>query len=185
MPSFQIHLAIAKRYTEKHQIEDKEAFIEGSIAPDFVKPKEISHYTIPVQTEALWDHLEAKVDLNRFLKENKIKTDYDRGVLLHLVADKIFYTEFYSKEFIESTNYHQFTKDLYTSYDQTNEYLEGKYHIVLKQPLAEKIRKEIEGSKKHQQVSDETGKNIISLDKLDAFIERMSDVNLEEYMTKE
>ena len=49
----------------------------------------------------------------------------------------------------------------------------------------EKIRKEIEGSKKHQQVSDETGKNIIPLDKLDAFIERMSDVNLEEYMTKE
>ena len=27
MPSFQIHLAIAKRYTEKHKIEDKEAFM--------------------------------------------------------------------------------------------------------------------------------------------------------------
>ena len=39
MPSHQIHLAIAKRYIEKHEVEDKEAFIEGSIAPDFVKPK--------------------------------------------------------------------------------------------------------------------------------------------------
>ena len=185
MPSFQIHLAIAKRYTEKHKIEDKEAFIEGSIAPDFVKPKEISHYTIPVQTEALWDHLEAKVDLNRFLKENKIKTDYDKGVLLHLVTDKIFYTEFYSKEFIENTNYHQFTENLYTSYDQTNEYLEEKYHIILKKELAERIDKEIEGSKKYQKVSDKAGKNILPLDKLDAFIERMSNMNLEEYITKE
>lgn len=112
MPSFQIHLAIAKRYMEKHKIEDKEAFIEN-------------------------------------------------------------------------INYHQFTENLYTSYDQTNEYLEEKYHIILKKELAERIDKEIEGSKKYQKVSDKAGKNILPLDKLDAFIERMSNMNLEEYITKE
>ena len=185
MPSHQIHLAIAKRYIEKHEVEDKEAFIEGSIAPDFVKPKEISHYTIPTSKEDLYEHLKAKVDLNRFLRENEIKTDYDKGVLLHLMTDKIFFTEFFSEEFLKSTNYHEFTEDLYTSYSQMNAYLEEKYHIVLKEELAEKIKQEIEASKKHHNVSAKLGKNVVPLDKLDAFIERMSNVNLEEYITKE
>ena len=56
---------------------------------------------------------------------------------------------------------------------------------MLKKELAERIDKEIEGSKKHQKVSAEAGKNILPLDKLDAFIERMSNMNLEEYITKE
>lgn len=185
MPSFQIHLAIAKRYIEKHEVEDKEAFIEGSIAPDFVKPKETSHYTIPTSKEDLLEHLKAKVDLNRFLKENEIKTDYDKGVLLHLVTDKIFYTEFYTKEFLKNTNYHEFTEDLYTSYSQMNGYLEEKYHIILKEELAEKIRQEIEESKKHHKVTAKVGKNIVPLEELDMFIEKMSDVNLEEYCTEE
>jgi len=185
MPSHQIHLAIAKRYIEKHEVEDKEAFIEGSIAPDFVKPKEISHYTIPTSKEDLLEHLKAKVDINRFLKENKIETDYDKGVLLHLITDKIFFTEFFSEEFLKSTNYHEFTEDLYTSYGKMNGYLEEKYHIILKEELAEKIRQEIEAAKKHHKVTAKVGKNIVPLDELDIFIEKMSDVNLEEYMTKE
>ncbi len=185
MPSHQIHLAIAKKYIEKHEVEDKEAFIEGSIAPDFVKPKEISHYTIPSSKEDLYEHLKAKVDLNRFLRENEIKTDYDKAVLLHLMTDRIFFTEFFSEEFLKHTNYHEFTEDLYTSYSQTNGYLEEKYHIILKEELAEKIREEIEASKQHHKVSAKTGKNIVPLDKLNAFIERMSSVNLEEYITKE
>lgn len=185
MPSHQIHLAIAKRYIEKHEVEDKEAFIEGSIAPDFVKPKEISHYTIPTSKEDLLEHLKAKVDLNRFLRENKIKTDYDKGMLLHLITDKIFFTEFFSEEFLKNTDYHEFTEDLYTSYSQMNGYLEEKYHIILKEELAEKIRQEIEESKKHHKVTAKVGKNIVPLDELDIFIEKMSDVNLEEYVTKE
>lgn len=185
MPSHQIHLAIAKRYIEKHEVEDKEAFIEGSIAPDFVKPKEISHYTIPTSKEDLLEHLKAKVDINRFLKENKIETDYDKGMLLHLITDKIFFTEFFSEEFLKSTNYHEFTEDLYTSYGKMNGYLEEKYHIILKEELAEKIRQEIEESKKHHKVTAKVGKNIVPLEELDMFIEKMSDVNLEEYCTEE
>ena len=41
MPSIHIHLAIAERYVEKHEINNKNELLEGSIAPDFVRPKVI------------------------------------------------------------------------------------------------------------------------------------------------
>lgn len=185
MPSLQIHLAIAKRYMEKHEVADKEAFIEGSVAPDFVRPKEKSHYTREVPSNNLLEDLKNKVDLERYLKENVVKTDYDRGIFLHLLTDKIFFTEFFEEEVIKNYEYQEFSKDLYTSYNQTNRYLEGKYPIILKEELKEKIEREIEAAKKKQNVSANEGNNILPLDNLDAFIERMSDVNLEEYMTKE
>ena len=45
MPSFNIHLAVAIKYCEKNVIKNKDDFFEGSIAPDLVKDKSITHYT--------------------------------------------------------------------------------------------------------------------------------------------
>lgn len=185
MPSFQIHLAIAQRYMEKHTIEDKDAFMEGSIAPDFVRPKEKSHYTIGISTDDLIKNARNKVDLKRYLEENKVETDYEKGVFLHLLTDKIFFTEFFDENLLRHSTYQEFTENLYISYNQTNSYIEEKYHLVLKQDMIEKIREDIEKSKKEKKVILQEGKNILPLDKIDAFIERMSEVNLEEYMTKE
>lgn len=183
MPSFQIHLAIAKKYIEKHEIEDKEAFIEGSVAPDFVRPKEKSHYTIGILGDNLVENLKNKVSIEKYLKENKVNTTYEQGVFLHLLADKIFYTEFFDKEFIQKTTQQEFGENLYTSYEQINEYLISKYQVEdIPSELRGKIKDYIEKSKKEQKVTAKTGKNILPLDKLDAFIERMANINLEDYM---
>lgn len=181
MPSFQIHLAVAKRYIEKHEIQDKEAFYEGSVAPDFVRPKEKSHYTIETSRDDLVEHLKAKVDLDCFLQENEIKTDYDKGVLLHLITDKIFFTEFFDEEYLRNVDWHEFTENLYYSYTKTNEYLQEKYQIIINKELSERIHQDIEKSNKEKKIFDEEGKQIISIDKLDTFIERISDIKLEEY----
>lgn len=186
MPSFQIHLAIAKRYIEKHEIGEKEAFIQGSVAPDFVRPKEISHYTIGIPNNNLLENLTNKVDIKRYLKENKISTTYDQGVFLHLLTDRIFYTEFFDKEFIQNTTQQEFSEDLYTSYEQINDYLINKYQVDdIPSELREKIKDYIEKAKQEQKITAKTGKNILPLGKLDDFIERMSNMNLEEYITKE
>lgn len=185
MPSFQIHLAIAKKYIEKHEVQDKDAFMEGSIAPDFVRPKEKSHYTIGIPNDNLIENAKNKVDLKRYLKENKVETDYEKGIFLHLLTDKIFFTEFFDENYYKQTTYQKFCEDLYISYNKTNSYIEEKYHIVLKKDMIEKIREDIEKSKKEKKVILQEGKNILPLDKIDDFIERMSNVNLEEYITKE
>lgn len=185
MPSFQIHLAIAQRYMEKHTIEDKDAFMEGSIAPDFVRPKEKSHYTIGTPTDDLIKNARNKVNLKRYLAENKVETDYEKGVFLHLLTDKIFFTEFFNEDYYKQTTYQEFCENLYISYNRTNSYIEEKYHLVLKKDMIEKIKDDIEKSKKEKKVILQEGKNILQLDKIDAFIEKISDINLEEYITKE
>jgi len=183
MPSFQIHLAIAKRYIDKHEIVDQHAFIEGSVAPDFVRPKEISHYTRGILSNNLLENLINKVDIERYLKENKVSTEYDQGVFLHLLTDKIFFTEFFDKEFIEKTTQQEFSEDLYTSYGKINNYLAKKYQIEdIPKQLLERIENYIERSKKEQKVTAKTGKDILPLEKIEAFIEKMSSINLKDYI---
>ena len=91
MPSFNIHLAVAVKYSEKNNIETKEAFFRGSIDPDLVKDKSISHYTGMRDKNHLRQYVFEKVRLNEFLKDNKVETDYEKGVFLHLATDFIFY----------------------------------------------------------------------------------------------
>ena len=127
MPGFQIHLAIGERYIEKHDIKNKRQFLKGILAPDFVQNKSISHYTIKTSKENLKEYLKNKVNLEEYFKQNNPKTDYEKGILLHLLTDKLFFTNFFPDEYIENITYQQFCKDLYSSYDETNHYIEEKY----------------------------------------------------------
>ncbi len=73
MPSIHIHLAIAERYVEKHKINDKNEFIDGSIAPDFIKPKSLSHYaTIRKEKVSIMQELSDRASLKNYLKEKKL-----------------------------------------------------------------------------------------------------------------
>ena len=182
MPSFQIHLAVAKRYMEKHEIKDKDLFVEGSLAPDFVRPKEKSHYTIDTTSEELIEKMESKVSLDHYLAENEVKTDYDKGIFLHLLTDKIFFTEFFDHEMLKKTYYQEVMDDLYMSYESTNAYLREKYAMIIPKALAEKIKQDIEKSNIEKNVKLKNGKQIIAIDKLDAFIEHVSDIDLDIYL---
>ena len=68
MPSFNIHLAIANRYIQKHKIENQKEFLEGSIAPDFVENKRLSHYTIESPRNVASEHLKNKVSKGKWSK---------------------------------------------------------------------------------------------------------------------
>ena len=76
MPSFDIHLAIARNYVKNHkEITNVQDFIKGSIAPDLVPDKRISHYTKEQDKNDLAKSLHNKVAIDEFLKRNEIKTD--------------------------------------------------------------------------------------------------------------
>lgn len=183
MPGFQIHIAIGKRYLDKHRnIQKSEDFFYGVIAPDFVEDKTKSHYTIKTPKDNLKEYLKNKVNLEKFLQENKIKTDYDKGVLLHLLTDKLFFTEFFSDEYINNVDYSTFCKDLYTSYDETNSYIEEKYNIQFNDVIQEKMQKNIQDSKKEKKMNEEKGRNILPIDELEKFIEYVSNIDLDAYI---
>ncbi len=110
MPSFVIHLAIAKEYLKINKEENEEDFLKGVIQPDFVAPKSLSHYgKSPIYT-----------NLKKFLENNNIDSSYNRGIFMHLVSDYLFYNKYITK-LPEG--------GLYSDYDIINKDLKEKYNI--------------------------------------------------------
>ena len=99
-----------------------------------------------------------------------------------MIADKIFFTEFFTKDYIDSFIGRTFLDNLYYSYDISNKYLEDKYKISMYDVLDEEtINNYI---KKYIKENDYNKINVLSLDRLDDFIEKVSDINLEYCKTK-
>lgn len=183
MPGFNIHLSVAKRYAEKHnEIKNLDDFYKGVLAPDLVEDKKVSHYTVLQDKNNLVKHLENKVNLENYLKSNCVKSDYEKGVFLHLITDYLFFTKFFEKEYLKNVSYNKFLNDLYYSYDETNEYLVKKYGIDYNS-ISSKVTDNVNKNKVSIKVS--TGnKNILDISNLDKFIEEVSDVSLKEYENK-
>lgn len=183
MPSFNIHLAVAVKYCEKNNIENKEAFYRGSIDPDLVKDKSISHYTGMRDERFLRQYVFEKVRLNEFLKENKVETDYEKAIFLHLATDFIFYQEFLSDEYLSGVDYDGMIQDLYYSYRISNPYLEEKYNIHSLN-LDDVMNQNISQTLKRMHVDNSNGYNLLPEEKMDNFIEKMSKLDLNSYVQK-
>lgn len=183
MAGFHIHLAIAKRYAEKNNWEDTKDLYRGTIAPDLVPDKSISHYSGKQDNTKLLDYLENKVQVYEYLKNHEIDNNYETGVFLHLVTDYLFFTDFIDKEYLKRTTYANFCKDLYASYDATNEELVKMYSIDLGE-LQSVLEENIKKSKKEKKTEDNVGQMIFTISDLQTFIERVSDIDLKEYYHK-
>lgn len=101
---------------------------------------------------------------------------------MHLLTDKLFFTEFFSDEYINNVDYSTFCKDLYTSYDETNSYIEEKYNIQFNDVIQEKMQKNIQDSKKEKKMNEEKGRNVLPIDELEKFIEYVSNIDLDAYI---
>ncbi len=183
MPSFNIHLAVAVKYCESHEIENKEEFFRGNIAPDLVADKSISHYTGMRDKNYLRQFVFEKVRLNEFLKENKVETDYEKGVFLHLATDFIFYQEILSDEYLASVDYDKMIQDLYYTYRNTNQYLEEKYNIHSLN-LDEVMESNIKKTLIRMNVDDSCGNNLLPEDIMDKFIDKLSKLDIYNYIEK-
>lgn len=187
MPGFNIHLAIGKRYIEKQKnkkdvIKNENSFYNGLVAPDLVTDKKISHYTTETNKNNLEKYLLGKVRLDLYLKDNKVETDFEKGVFLHLLTDYLFFNEFFEKEFIKNIDYQDFVRDLYYSYEMTNEYLNKRYNIDFS-IFGDRLEKNIRKNKKEKKLEDSDLKEkklIFSEKDLDEFIEKISSINIKE-----
>lgn len=121
MAGYIVHLAIAKEYCRKHknQIKNEQDFLDGSIAPDGVPDKKITHY----------GPSSSKVNLKAFLDDKKLDTDFNKGYFLHLVTDYLFYNRYLTA----------FSKDIYNDYDVSNDDIVNKYHIIIPEKAKRRI----------------------------------------------
>lgn len=183
MPSFNIHLAVAIKYCEKNKIENKEDFFMGSIAPDLAENKSVTHFTGMRDERYLRQYLLEKVRLNDFLKKWKVETDYEKGVFLHLATDFIFYQEFLSDEYLATVDYNKMIQDLYYSYRISNKYLEEKYNICALN-LDDVMNKNIKHVLRKMNIDITSGNNLLPKEKMDNFINKMSELDLNSYIEK-
>lgn len=177
MPGFCIHLIIAKEYNRKHknEIKDFDEFCKGTIKPDLndtldniCKDKLKSHYGIlrPTNDGTFY------TDLPRFVKENltKIKTDFYKGYLLHLLADDYFYNDYFNSEvekaFINKESFH-------SDFDAINSDLESKYDFKLPKELL-KYTGENNNSPKY-----------LDFDRVCDYIDKISNIDLEKILDDE
>lgn len=117
MASIAMHIATANVHLKNFEdILNKDEFIRGVVAPDvlgFLGDKIASHYGNPrFEGESLKHKFEGKVNLNKFLQERTINTDYDKGYFLHLLGDFYFFNQLlYRPEFEQNYDPHAIYND--------------------------------------------------------------------------
>mgnify|MGYP007087033599 CR=1 FL=1 len=161
MPGYVIHLAIGKKYIDKNNIKDTDAFLQGCIMPDLLDKKS-SHY----------GESSSNPDFQKFLETNSLDSEYNQGYLLHLISDYLFYNK-YLKRFVES-----FSDEIYHDYNKLNKFLIEKYNVG----IPEEIK---------SVVGFENGEpTILKKDSICSFIDAISEIDftqinsLKEYLEK-
>ena len=177
MASSAMHLAIAKKYLEKNKDKnfDYKKVMAGSLYPDATNDKDKTHYTMAERGNNNVTHLASKVDLYAFLNDNAVLDDFKLGWFIHLITDYLFFSECFTEEYLLSHSYEQFRSDLYFAYDCLGKYLSEKYELTIED--YESYPSEYYEGSYYQE-------SIFSKDLIDSFIERVSSVNIKEYIDK-
>ena len=182
MPSLDIHIAIARKYLIKYNdVKDEIAFIKGNLEPDLAIDRIASHYTKRTDKNDLSEILKNKVGLSEYLNDKNIVDDYEKGYFLHLVTDFIFFNSFFDKNYIKATDYSNFKKDLYYSYNIVHNYLLNKYDISY-YPFENEVKTRIITSQTGTNWNGEKRANIVSYKKLDNFINKILDKDIYNYL---
>ena len=170
-----VHLAIAKKFLEKHPNLNSNDIINGSLYPDASNDDAKSHYTDPNRGSDNVSHVRGKVNLYQFLQEHKNMNDFELGWFLHLVTDYLFFEECFTTEYLETKSYEDFRDDLYYAYTHLNLYLSEKYGIT--DDDYKEYPSELYPGLPYE-------KCIISKEMIDEFIDRVCSINIEKYISK-
>lgn len=184
MPCLAIHLAVAKKYLEKHQKENYDEFILGTIAPDidftninnYIKgvtdDKSTHHFGINNQSGSLVDYMRDKVNFNLFFASNDINTSFLRAYFLHLLCDYCFLDNCGKKE-VNELSFNDAVVVGTNDYDLLTPKLIKKYNLPIPSQIKDIISRKGEGNIK-----------LLDEEAIDGFIIKMSDINFNEEKKK-
>jgi len=198
MPNFLTHLAVAKRYAQKNNITGQDArdFYDGNVHPDLGVlhnnnlTKEQRHYNKkPPSTLAHENYCKDRVDFAEFLAKNKVETHFERGILMHLIVDNYCYREVLDMEKFFNLVYSTGIDArwvLKCTFNSKHDYLIEKYAIdynitgrkeIIEQSLERWEKDAVQCTAVYDLLDTEE-----KLEKLDAFIERISSLNLDDFI---
>ena len=131
MPSQIIHLAIAKKYLEKHPgvIADEQAFIDGNVLPDLNPDKAVSHCGIRKEMHDLVKRNKEKVNPEKFAKTHDMTDPLNQGQYLHLYVDDQYYNVLLV-DYFRHISIPQSLTDMYETTRRDDAYLCEKYGVA-------------------------------------------------------
>ena len=173
MASYTMHLAIAKLYLNIHKEENEEEFYKATIDVDDVPNKKTTHYSSNEDNLNVKIKMTSKVNIKKYVEEHSIKTSYDRGYFLHLLADYFFYNNYFNYDNFKKMKTPDFNSLLYNEYDVLNKHLLNKYKLEIPEKLNKRYFEIHEGNPQ-----------ITTYESIDDFIEFVSKLNIEELYKK-
>ena len=184
MPCLAIHLAVAKKYLEKHN-EDENEFILGTIAPDINLPdidkyikgtsedKKSHHFGNSIETNSLIEYMKNKVNFNLFFSYNDINTSFAKAYFLHLLCDYYFFGDYIKDERLKNLSLRDAIKVGYNDYNLITPILINKYGLEVPDQVKDMMLQEGQGELQ-----------ILDLETVYQFIDEMSSLNLEDEKIK-
>ena len=182
MASFNMHLAVAKRYLEKNPASGINArdFYDGSVLPDLTDDKDKTHFGTRNEKTDLIKRVAEKINLHKFLESTPIDNDVNLGKYLHLITDWEYYNNFIPKIYLQNSTLTELVGDIRFTSNKHDDYLAQKYNLS---PALTSLEHEIAQSIKNFGIGLPHGKEIFTNQQTDAFIERISSIDLNSYLT--
>ena len=143
MPCLAIHLAVAKKYYEKHRDLNYQEFIDGTLAPDLGNDnidnyinilnddKTGRHFSINSKTNNVIEYIKRKVDFKLFFQHNDINSSFLKGYFLHLLCDHYYFKDYVMSEDLKKLSLEEAIKICYNDYDIITPILIDKYHLEI------------------------------------------------------
>ena len=179
MPCLAIHLAVAKKYLEKHKDENYDDFILGTTAPDIElsniselikgvsNDKRSRHFGTDYSKDSFIEYMKRKVNLNLFFEFNDINTSFLRAYFLHLLCDYRFFGEYISNSKLDSLSFSEAVTIGYNDYNIITPNLIEKYNLDIPFQIKDIILGKGQGELR-----------ILDEDIVDKFIDDMAKIDL-------
>ena len=182
MPSQIIHLAIAKKYMQKHPgvIKDEQAFIDGNILPDLNPDKAVSHCGIRREMHDLVKRNQEKVNPQKFAETHDMSLELNQGQYLHLFVDYQYYNVMLVDYFRE-ISIPQSSIDMYEVTRRDDKYLCNKYGVAYTDSTYHRELQNINDRWDCERAKERLSAGyhfncVYSLEELERFIDEMSNV---------
>ena len=173
MASITIHLAAANEYLKHHPEENRDDFLAGTIAPDYVPESMVTHHSKKNMRDNARTFIEGKIVLADCLSDFDINTPYGRGYFLHLLLDDEFYKLLKedSADYID-LSYRDYKDIIYADYNKVNHYFKTKYDVVFF------------GKTKEYDIDEPGTPLLININTLSKVIEKLSKLDLKKTFTE-
>ena len=168
-------------------VKNPKVFYDGSVFLDLSKDKDFSHNFCGRRLAKIFDmrsSLDAKIDLNKFLKYDPLEAEFSKAIVQHLYADKMWYKQLFSDEYLSSVGKAQFAAEHTRTMDAHDDFIAKRYGVsfdLVSDYVAVALSENLENYRKNNPFKEGYCSDglLFSQKQLEDFIDEVSSMDLD------